>query len=205
MYGTGCVTANSLVWLHATIYYMQGPFSGIFCLFSATLVASHYTLHNISEPAQITTNTGFRTLAWLSEAIIFFYLGTEILLVPFDGWDFGFIFLVTLLGFIGRAGICAMLSAMLNLTAGPMCGNSFVRPQIGARSQIVLSLAGLRGGTAFALALRWDNDVDRIGPIESLTMGVILLTLCGAGSCVGGIIGCLGLQDDGSGGRGASY
>ena len=68
------------------------------------------------------------------------------------------------------------------------------RPQIGFRSQIVLALAGLRGGTAFALALRWDGDATRIGPIESLTMGVILLTLCGAGSCVGGIIGALGLQ-----------
>ena len=46
---------------------------------------------------------------------------------------------------------------------------------------LVLSLAGLRGGTAFALALRWDNDATRIAPIETLTMGVILLTLCGAG------------------------
>jgi NhaP-type Na+/H+ or K+/H+ antiporter len=48
---------------------------------------------------------------------------------------------------------------------------------------LVLSLAGLRGGTAFALALRWDNDATRIAPIETLTMGVILLTLCGAGEC----------------------
>ena len=47
---------------------------------------------------------------------------------------------------------------------------------------LVLSLAGLRGGTAFALALRWDNDATRIAPIETLTMGVILLTLCGAGA-----------------------
>lgn len=79
-----------------------GPFSGIFCLFSATLVASHYTMHNISDEAKLTSNYGIKTVAWLAEAIIFFYLGVEILLAPLAGWDIGFILLVTLLGFLGR-------------------------------------------------------------------------------------------------------
>jgi NhaP-type Na+/H+ or K+/H+ antiporter len=69
----------------------------------------------------------------------------------------------------------------LNVTAKPMCGMNYTRAQIQPRSLLVLSLAGLRGGTAFALALRWDSDATRIAPIETLTMGVIILTLCGAG------------------------
>jgi hypothetical protein len=133
-----------------------------------------------------------------------------------------------------RGLVCVGLSGLLNATARPMCGANYTRPQIAPRSMFVLALAGLRGGTAFALALRWDNDSSRIAPIETLTMGVILLTLCGAGesprpapahagqqpppvpiarawtvawrsdglgwavrgagSCVGGIIGALGLQ-----------
>ena len=113
-----------------------GPFSGLFTLFTATLVAGHYTMHNISPEALTASNYGFRTVAWLSEAVIFFYLGVEVLLVPFGGWDFGFIFLVTVLGFIGRTLVVAALSAGLNCTAGPMCGCTTVRPRIGARSQV---------------------------------------------------------------------
>lgn len=79
-----------------------GPFSGIFCLFSATLVTSHYTMHNISREAKQTSNYGIKTVAWLAEAIIFFYLGVEILLAPLAGWDVGFILLVTILGFLAR-------------------------------------------------------------------------------------------------------
>lgn len=117
-----------------------GPFSGLFTLFTATLVAGHYTMHNISPEALTASNYGFRTVAWLSEAVIFFYLGVEVLLVPFGGWDFGFIFLVTALGFIGRTLVVAALSAGLNCTAGPMCGCTTVRPRIGARSQVCVCM-----------------------------------------------------------------
>jgi NhaP-type Na+/H+ or K+/H+ antiporter len=97
-----------------------GPFSGIFCLFSATLVASHYTMHNISPEAKLTSNFGIKTVAWLSEAIIFFYLGVEILLAPLAGWDVGFILLVTVLGFLGRcAPRCASHPAYLFLCSSP--------------------------------------------------------------------------------------
>ena len=59
-------------------------------------------MHNISDEAKLTSNYGIKTVAWLAEAIIFFYLGVEILLAPLAGWDIGFILLVTLLGFLGR-------------------------------------------------------------------------------------------------------
>jgi NhaP-type Na+/H+ or K+/H+ antiporter len=45
---------------------LTGYLSGIFCLFSTALVSTHYTLHNISADAALTTNTGFKTVAWLS-------------------------------------------------------------------------------------------------------------------------------------------
>jgi NhaP-type Na+/H+ or K+/H+ antiporter len=59
-------------------------------------------MHNISREAKQTSNYGIKTVAWLAEAIIFFYLGVEILLAPLAGWDVGFILLVTILGFLAR-------------------------------------------------------------------------------------------------------
>lgn len=111
------------------------------------------------------------------------------LAVPSD-WDIGFIVAVSILGFIGRTLVVGLLAGGLN------CGGESVGApgHLGVRSQLVLAVAGLRGGTAFALAMKWDGDNERVGPIEMLTMGVILMTLCGVGSVAGLIIGALGLQ-----------
>ena len=166
--------------------------SGIFTLFACTLACSQYTMTNISPSAATTTDTGFKTVAWLAEAFIFFYLGVETPLAPLDGWDVPFILIVTALSFAGRGLVTSALAEMHN------CAVPAER-KIRVRSQMVMLVAGLRGGTAYALALGWNNDPERIDQIETLTMGIILISLCGVGSAAGGIISLLGLQKEGGG------
>ena len=125
-------------------------------------------------------------MAWLAEAFIFFYLGVETTLAPLDGWDVPFILIVTALSFAGRGLVTSALAEIHN------CAVPAER-KIRVRSQMVMLVAGLRGGTAYALALGWNNDPERIDQIETLTMGIILISLCGVGSAAGGIISLLGL------------
>ena len=100
----------------------------------------------------------------LSEAAIFFYLGMEVVLAELHQWEFGLIAVVTAITFLGRGVTVLGLTAGYNCAAPPHKRTSL-------RSQAVMTAAGLRGGTAYALAMRWDGDAGRIGPVETLTMG----------------------------------
>ena len=89
-------------------------------------------------------------------------------LSEWENWEPWLIVIVTSITFIGR-GI-----TVLGLTAGFNC-TQHTHKHMSLRSQAVMTAAGLRGGTAYALAMRWDGDAGRIGPVETLTMGIIMV------------------------------
>ena len=88
----------------------------------------------------------------------------EVVLAELHQWEFGLIAVVTAITFLGRGVTVLGLTAGYNCAAPPHKRTSL-------RSQAVMTAAGLRGGTAYALAMRWDGDAGRIGPVETLTMG----------------------------------
>ena len=54
--------------------------SGIISLFFCAITLAHYAKYNLSERSQIITVTGFHTLAFLAEAIVYAYLGIDLVL-----------------------------------------------------------------------------------------------------------------------------
>lgn len=71
----------SLIFFACYFAYLLGDrvgLSGIISLFTASVMTTHYTFYNVRPETLATTNVGFRTVAWLSEAAIFFYLGIEV-------------------------------------------------------------------------------------------------------------------------------
>eukprot|EP01052_Picozoa_sp_SAG31_P034994 SAG31_NODE_4163_length_3520_cov_3.090032_4_plen_124_part_00 len=94
----------------------------------------------------------------------------EQVLAEVDQWEFSLIAVVTLITFVGRG------LTVLVLTAGYNCAAP-VHKKTSLRSQAVMTAAGLRGGTAYALAMKWDGNAGRIGPVETLTMGIIIVCI----------------------------
>ena len=52
--------------------------SGIVSLFFCAIVLSHYTKYNISQTSRVITVSGFRTMAFLAESVVFAYLGVDL-------------------------------------------------------------------------------------------------------------------------------
>ena len=54
--------------------------SGIISLFFCAIALTHYAKYNLCENSQIITVTGFHTLAFLSEAVVYAYVGIDLVL-----------------------------------------------------------------------------------------------------------------------------
>lgn len=72
----------SVIALLSYLSYLLADVSGlsaILSLFVCGVVVSHYALHNVSPEGRHATMTGFRTASYLSEGIIFIYVGMDAL------------------------------------------------------------------------------------------------------------------------------
>ena len=72
----------ALIGLLAYLSYLTGEvagLSGIVTLFCCAVAMSHYAMHNITAPARVTVVRAFQTLSYVSEGVIFIYVGMDTL------------------------------------------------------------------------------------------------------------------------------
>jgi len=121
--------------------------SGITALFCFGVVLAHYNWYNLSEPSKVASKVAFGTLARLSEACVFVYLGiVAALSIGQFHWHFGCILFALVAITVARAAHVFPLSLLLNT-----CRRS---RKITNNMSLVMWASGLRGAIAFALSLR---------------------------------------------------
>lgn len=116
--------------------------SGIMALFFCGIILSHYNSYNLSVTSQITAHNIFKSLAVLSEYLVFLYIGMGLFTSTYKHIHFGFTALAMLFCIIGRIGNIFPLSWI---------ANCWRKKKIPISMQVVMWFSGLRGAIAFAL------------------------------------------------------
>eukprot|EP00761_Pharyngomonas_kirbyi_P013824 gb/GECH01013853.1/.p1 GENE.gb/GECH01013853.1/~~gb/GECH01013853.1/.p1 ORF type:complete len:581 (+),score=104.72 gb/GECH01013853.1/:1-1743(+) len=139
--------------------------SGIMAILFTGIINSHYTHFSLSTHTQITTQQLFRMIAYISETIVFAYLGLAVF--SFDHvFNVALIISGTVLVFAARAANIFPLSAILN---------RFRSTQISPKTQFIMWFSGLRGAIAFALALMVPGSNKKV--IITTTLIIVLITI----------------------------
>ena len=144
--------------------------SGVLSLFFCGVALGHYNWYNLSDAAKLVTAHVTKSIAFLSETVVFAYLG----LSASDPrvWqrcDWGFVGLTLGGCVLGRILNVFPLSALLNACRPPAS-------RLPLRMQLVMSFAGLRGAIAFALALTFPEPSNR-DVVSSTILTVLSSTL----------------------------
>ena len=174
--------------------------SGIISLFACATMLSHYTKYNLIPDSQKIVKATIHTVAFLSEAIVFAYLGVDLVL-GVDWYTINWLFvgmtLTTCLA--ARALHVFPLSALLNWRKRCKAPRPVEQKQrVPLNSQLVLWFAGLRGPIAYALAKMWreqSGDPD-LHQIVSTTMLVVVVTTFLCGGAFAAVLECLDMEED---------
>jgi sodium/hydrogen exchanger 8 len=116
--------------------------SGIMSLFFCGIVLSHYNINNLSPTSRITSHYIFKSLASMSEFLVYLYIGLGLFTVHVREFSFGF-FVLTLL-------IC-ILSRFFNIFPLSTALNFGRKETISWRMMTMQWFAGLRGAISFVL------------------------------------------------------
>ena len=140
--------------------------------------------HNLSKPSKVTSHNAFASFSWVTETVVFMYMGMVLFTGEFKEWDAAFIVISIPVCLIARACNVFPLAFLANLRrkrpippkmmlviwfAGP-CLSVAKRSMAWHRHWCltwcgVVDNTGLRGAIAFALALNmpavagWDNNI----------------------------------------------
>ena len=182
--------------------------SGIMSLFFCGIIMSHYCWyrrrachtfgvfiltggrwlavdrHNLSKPSKVTSHNAFASFSWVTETVVFMYMGMVLFTGEFKEWDAAFIVISIPVCLIARACNVFPLAFLANLRrkrpippkmmlviwfAGPC--RSVAKRSMAWHWHWCLTWCGfvdntgLRGAIAFALALNmpavagWDNNI----------------------------------------------
>ncbi|KAL8522829.1 hypothetical protein ACS0TY_012964 [Phlomoides rotata] len=128
--------------------------SGILTVFFCGIVMSHYTWHNVTPSARVTTKHAFATLSFIAETFIFLYVGMDALDV--EKWEYaknspgksvGASAVLLGLVMIGRACFVFPLSFLFNFS------KKSEGEKLSIKHQVTIWWAGLmRGAVSMALA-----------------------------------------------------
>ncbi|CBZ52658.1 putative Na+/H+ exchanger [Neospora caninum Liverpool] len=122
-------------------------FSGVVALFFCGVMLGHFNVHNLSKKSRYSIDTVFKTIALISEKIVFAYLGV-VAAVGVGERTFNIFFVLIALGACAVSRVACVF---------PLCfiSNKFRREEekIDCGQQVLIWLAGLRGAVAFALAM----------------------------------------------------
>ena len=136
--------------------------SGIMALFICGRTSCHYTWHNMSTKSQVATPEILHVMAIIAETYVYSFLGLAFWSFKHH-WQWGFTLLMLLMLFVSRA-----------LTVFPLVSitNCFTKKEkrLDIRSQLFMSLTGLRGAIAFGLALSAENN-------ESIHSGPVFVSV----------------------------
>eukprot|EP01063_Lacrimia_lanifica_P036095 TRINITY_DN7069_c0_g2_i1.p1 TRINITY_DN7069_c0_g2~~TRINITY_DN7069_c0_g2_i1.p1 ORF type:complete len:562 (+),score=188.85 TRINITY_DN7069_c0_g2_i1:380-2065(+) len=161
--------------------------SGIIALFVCGRTTGHYTWHNLSTVAQVTAPQMIHWLASIAETYVYAFLGLAFFSFEHT-WRWGFSSVVLAILIFSRfacvfpvAGVCnAVLPA---------------RKRLSLRTQLFMSLTGLRGAIAFGLALSTTSNPNFATSTQmvSTTLFVVVVTVVVFGNQAKCLFGCLGL------------
>lgn len=172
-------------------------FSGIVALFFSGTMTAHYHFNTLSREAQHAFTHLLHTLAFVSENIVYVFMGTSVVMIfaghgeenagaslRVDDIDWSFIGLTLVACIAARFCNIFPLLSLCNLLRSP--GN-----RIPVKFMSIIWMAGLRGSMAFALAKNWNyiglHGTSHRRLIESTTLVVILITTI----VIGGLMGPL--------------
>ena len=141
--------------------------SGIMAILFCGIVMSHYTHFNLSPVSQVTIQHLLRTAAFVSETLIFAYLGLAVF--SFDHkFEFSFITWSIVLILVGRAFNIFPISVILN---------RFRETKIKRSNQMIMWFSGLRGAIAFALSLNLNFGTETTKVLKTTTLVIVLFTI----------------------------
>ena len=126
---------------------------------------------NISKESETTVNTGIKTMAALSDVVIFLFLGIEVVGDHAFHWQFTIwtVILCVVIRFISIFGLCAWLN------------RSRIKP-ISVAEQFIMSYGGLRGAVGFSLVIILKSPFKKM--FETTTMVMVFITCFIMGSTV---------------------
>lgn len=142
--------------------------TGIVAMLFCGICQAHYTYNNLSEASKARTREFFQLLSFLSENVVFLYIGISTFTYSQHAkWDPAFIGAAYLGIIIGRLCNVYPLSFLLNLGRKKKISCSF---------QHMLMFSGLRGAVSFALAIR-NTGSDQRKIIFSATLVLVITTV----------------------------
>jgi sodium/hydrogen exchanger 8 len=116
--------------------------SGIMSLFFCGIVLSHYNMNNLSATSRLTSHYIFKTLASISEFLVYLYIGMGLCTGQLKHFNILF-FLCTL--------IACIISRFFNIFPLSLLLNFGRKEYISLRVQLMQWFAGLRGAISFVL------------------------------------------------------
>jgi NhaP-type Na+/H+ or K+/H+ antiporter len=192
----GCLV---FVFAYSSFLLAEGlALSGIISILSCGIMMGQYTVGNLSEKARLYTKEMFEVISTICETLIFVFIGLAVFTFP-QQWDVALIFITIFACLVARAMQLLPLTAMINLfryrrrRTSSLSEDEAMKmfPSIGAKDQVVLWTAGLRGAIAFALSL--DVPSSNGGLILSTTLIVCIFTIFVLGSLTSPILKLLGV------------
>jgi len=156
--------------------------SGIIALIGCGIAQKRYAFLNISKKSLTTVKYGVKTMASLSDVVIFIFLGVVTASEDLSH-HFEFIFWVVFLCFAVRFIVCYGMSAILN---------KIRIKKITKREQFIMAYGGLRGAVGFSLVTIL-NDPFKV-EFQTATLWMIFITSFVCGGTIKAIVNILGIE-----------
>jgi sodium/hydrogen exchanger 8 len=141
-------------------------FSFVRSLTDAGIMMQHYHLYSLSDEARAGTQMIFKLLAFISESLVFLYLGVSVFqtFTPLV-WDYKLILITMGLCLLGRA---------VNIFPLSFVANFWRKQKIAGKHQFFLWFSGLRGAMAFAMAINFPGQYRPY--VAATTLAIVLFT-----------------------------
>ena len=127
-----------LAFLTAELFH----WSGIISIIAYGITVKRYAFQNLSKKSYTTVKYGLKTMASVSDCVIFIFLGMEVLRRQ-HSWHLGFILATLLLCLVFRFLSVFLLGSLVNI---------WRKEKIEKNEQFIMAIGGLRGAVGFSLA-----------------------------------------------------
>jgi sodium/hydrogen exchanger 8 len=144
--------------------------SGLFAIFFCGIAMGHYTWYNLSAYSQLTIRNTFKSVAQISDTIVFSYLGMALFAFREVRESFSLPFTCLVLA-------ACLVSRAAHIFPIAWIANTRRKRKLNCREQIMLWWSGLRGAVSFSLALKTIQlKTPNCGMIVSSTLAIALFT-----------------------------
>jgi len=158
--------------------------SGILSLIAFGLVIKRYAMVNVSRNSHITVQSATRTLASVSDSVIFIFLGMTVVSEAHNlHWVFiiSVIIFCTLYRFIGTYVQCLVLNRLRS-------------SKISMKDQFIMSYGGLRGAVGFSLAIVLEDGVWYKDLFVTAALAMVFFTCFVQGTTIKSLVRLLNIR-----------